>query len=106
MKEFLAKDPTNYKSYLSTEYICTDFAAEVNNNAEIAGIRCATVYINYADAGHAIIAFDTTDNGLIFIEPQYDKEVQIIVGKSYSKLNGFVQRDITDDTIQRYRIIW
>jgi hypothetical protein len=106
MKEFLTRDTTNHKSYLSEEYICTDFAAEVNNNAEADGIRCATVYINYIGAGHAIVAFETTDRGLLFVEPQYDKEVQLTVGKSYSKLNGFIQRDIVDDTIQRYRVIW
>lgn len=106
MKEFLNGDTTNDRSYLTDEYICTDFSAEVNNNAEAAGIRCAVVYINYIDAGHAIVAFETTDRGLIFIEPQYDKEVQLIVGQSYSKLNGFVQQDIVDDTIQRYRVIW
>jgi len=106
MKEFLSGDTTNDRSYLTDEYICTDFSAEVNNNAEATGIRCAVVYINYIDAGHAIVAFETTDRGLIFIEPQYDKEVQLIVGQSYSKLNGFVQRDIVDDTIQRYRVIW
>lgn len=106
MKEFLSNDITSHKSYISEEYICTDFAAEVNNNAEAAGIRCATVYINYIGAGHAIVGFETTDKGLIFIEPQYDKEVKLTIGKSYSKLNGFIQRDIVDDTIRRYRIIW
>jgi hypothetical protein len=106
MKDFLSKDTADSKTYIEGKYTCTDFAAEVNNNAEDQGIRCAVVYIVYPDTGHSIVAFETTDKGLIFIEPQYDKEVTLTIGKSYSKLNGYLQQEPVDDTIQRYQIMW
>lgn len=60
--------------------ICADFAEMLHNNAERAGFRCAYVSIklsgysdpyNYgisSDTGHALVAFDTTDRGLIYID--------------------------------------
>jgi len=106
MKDFLKNDTADSKSYIEDVHTCTDFAAEVNNNAETKGIRCAVVYIMYPEAGHSIVAFDTTDKGLIFVEPQFDKEVIITINKSYSKINGYEQQQQIDDTIERYQIIW
>ena len=106
MKDFINKDTANSKTYIEDKYTCTDFAAEVNNNAEAQGIRCAVVYIVYPDTGHSIVAFETTDKGLIFIEPQFDKEATLTIGKSYSKLNSYRQQEPVDDTIQRYQVIW
>jgi hypothetical protein len=106
MKNFLAQDPTNNNTYVEEQYVCVDFAATVNNNAEAKGIRCAVVDIFYPDGyGHTIVAFDTTDRGLIYVEPQFDEEVKLTVGKSYSKLNGFTSAP-RDDTIQRYLVVW
>lgn len=106
MEGFLSKDTSDSKTYVENTYTCTDFAAEFNNNAEAMGIRCAVVYIMYPEAGHSIVAFETTDRGLIFIEPQFDQEVTLEFGKSYSGLNGYQQQQSIDDTIQRYQIIW
>jgi hypothetical protein len=106
MKDFLAQDPTNKLPYKSNERICTDFAAEVNNNAKKLGINCAIVYILYGETGHSIVAFQTTDRGLIFIEPQFDDEVSLIIGKSYSQVNKYIKQDIQDDIVVRYLIGW
>jgi hypothetical protein len=106
MKTFLAQDPTNNKAYVDEKYVCVDFAAAVNNNAESKGIRCAVVDIFYPDGyGHTIVAFDTTDRGLIYVEPQFDEEVKLTIGKSYSRINGFTSAP-RDDTIQRYLVVW
>jgi len=106
MKSFLAQDPTNNNNYMEDKYVCVDFSAAVNNNAEAKGIRCAVVDIFYPDGyGHTIIAFDTTDRGLIYIEPQFDEEVKLIIGRSYSQLNNFTTAP-RDDTIKRYLIVW
>jgi hypothetical protein len=106
MKTFLSQDPTNNNTYVEGQYVCVDFAAAVNNNAEAKDIRCAVVDIFYPDGyGHTIVAFDTTDRGLIYIEPQFDQEVKLTVGKSYSRLNGFTSAP-RDDTIQRYLVVW
>jgi len=104
--KFLADDATNLRAYLEEDYVCVDFAAEVNNNAEEKGIRCAVVDIFYPEGyGHAIVAFDTADRGLVFIEPQFDREVRLEIGKSYSKINGFTPAP-RDDTIVRYVVSW
>ena len=106
MKTFLAQDSTNVNNYMEDQYVCVDFAAAVNNNAEAKGIRCAVVDIFYPDGyGHTIVAFDTTDRGLIYIEPQFDQEVKLVVGRSYSQLNNFTAAP-RDDTIKRYLIVW
>ncbi len=106
MKTFLAQDPTNQNSYVENKYVCVDFAATVNNNAETKGIRCAVVDIFYPDGyGHTIVAFDTTDRGLIYVEPQFDEEVKLVVGRSYSQINNFTTAP-RDDTIQRYLVAW
>lgn len=106
MKEFLAQDVTDSKTYVEGKYVCSDFAAEVNNNAEAQGIRCALVEIKYpGNWGHVIVAFETTDKGLVFIEPQFDDEVDMVVGTSYSQVNGYgVQPH--NDTVVRYLVIW
>jgi hypothetical protein len=106
MKAFLAQDPTNQNSYEENKYVCVDFAATVNNNAESKGIRCAVVDIFYPDGyGHTIVAFETTDRGLIYVEPQFDEEVQLVVGRSYSQLNNFTSAP-RNDTIQRFLLAW
>jgi flagellar basal body-associated protein FliL len=106
MKTFLAQDTTNSKTYTEDEYVCVDFSAAVNNNAEAEGIRCATVDIFHPEGyGHTIVAFETTDRGLIFIEPQFDREVELVIGKSYSQINNFTPAP-RDDTINRFVIIW
>jgi len=106
MKEFLKQDLTDHNSYIENKYTCSDFAADVNNNAEQQGFRCALVELKYpGERGHAIVAFNTVDRGLIFIEPQYDKEVIVEVGQSYSKLNKFKSQGF-NDTIVRYLVIW
>jgi hypothetical protein len=51
-------------------YVCSDFAEDVHNNAEAAGIRTAWVSIDFEgnDEGHALNAFETTDRGLVYID--------------------------------------
>lgn len=71
---FLEADPTDRYSYIlgppKAAYICTDFAEDVHNNAEAAGIRAAWVGVDFEDKteGHALNAFETTDRGLVFID--------------------------------------
>jgi hypothetical protein len=106
MKDFLAADKSDQSKYIENSHTCTDYTTEVNNNAEAAGIRCASVYIIYGLTGHSIVAFNTKDRGLVFVEPQFDKEVKLTIGKSYARENGFVKPDDLDDTIIRYLIMW
>ena len=71
---FLESDQVDRYSYIvgppELAYVCTDFAGDVHNNAEAAGIRAAfvAVYIAGIDKGHALNAFRTTDMGLVYID--------------------------------------
>jgi hypothetical protein len=59
--------------------ICADFAEMLHNNAEKAGIRCAYVSIGVGGSGHALNAFNTTDNGMVYID-----DTGLSSGYSYS----------------------
>jgi len=104
---FLARDKTDSRAYLEGEYVCFDFAAEVNNNAESEGIRAAYVQIRFPkEPGHAIVAFETVDKGLVFIEPQSDEEVELVIGEPYPWQSADANRSTDDDVIVEIQIIW
>jgi len=114
MIQFLSEDRTDRIRYDPDNFVCHDYAATVKRNAFNKGYYCYYVIINpepkssipiFPIFNHAIVAFNTTDRGLIFIEPQHDDIVKLIVGKSYSKLNGY-KSPIYDDTILEYTLIW
>jgi len=76
-------------------HMCGDFAERLHNNAEMAGIRCAYVSVEFAEGlGHACNAFQTTDRGLIYIDctgipdsygpDSNDKIVDIQAGEEYN----------------------
>lgn len=71
---FLERDETDKFPYIlgppTNAYVCADFARDVHNNAEAAGIRAAWVGIDIEGQteGHALNAFETTDRGLVYID--------------------------------------
>jgi hypothetical protein len=84
MKSFLQNDTTDKNIYNSTTYTCSYFSMDVKNNAETQGIRCALIILYFNNTlGHAMVGFNTTDNGFIYIEPQDDKEKNIVEGSIY-----------------------
>lgn len=112
MRSFLARDKTSEREYVENEYVCVDFAADVKANAAKEEIRCAYVVIEYrGGTGHSIIAFDTTNQGLVFIEPQFDWEVEPEIGKRYYQCvepppGHYMVKPGYDDTITRIVVIW
>jgi hypothetical protein len=111
MESFLAADKTDLNTYNATTYNCVNFSADVIANAAKSKIRCAYVNIDERDSGHAIVAFNTTDRGLIYIEPQTDEEVNLQVGRHYYQCiipdpgyhyfpPGY------DDTVVSFVVIW
>lgn len=74
---FLYKDKTNKEEYVEDMFACGDFAREVNNNAEEQGIRCAFVVVHLRGMDHACVAFNTTEAGIRFFEPQSDQRVDL-----------------------------
>ena len=106
MKDFLSADDTDNKTYETGFYVCRHFARDVRNNANVLGIRSAYVEFygpneNYPDQnsslwkGHAMVGFETTDKGFIYIEPQSDDEYDI-------QMNGVCKHIIIKDLL----IIW
>jgi len=79
---FINSDESDENEY-TDDYVCYDFTADFNDNAGQAGYRCGFVYIEFSDSAHAIACFNTTDNGLIYIEPQNDEIVTLTVGQAY-----------------------
>jgi hypothetical protein len=69
-EHYYATDVDVYVGAAEVPYVCSDFAEDVHNNAEAAGIRTAWVSIDFEgdDEGHALNAFETTDRGLVYID--------------------------------------
>lgn len=68
---------------------CLTRAERLNNEAISHGIWCYVVLFNYFTGEnygfHAIVAFDTKDKGVVFIEPQTDDVVKCDIGVEYSE---------------------
>ena len=67
---FLNLDDTDKGAYGFGLRVCAEFANELHDNAEKAGIKAAWVAVEFVgDAeGHAFNAFETTDRGLVFVD--------------------------------------
>jgi hypothetical protein len=70
LKAFLKEDHTENYPYSAPSFVCTNYAVTLHNNAEADGIRCAWVGIEgtASNEGHALNAFQTTDEGLVFVD--------------------------------------
>ncbi len=112
MMDFLKADDTDKAEYIKDKYVCTGFATDLCNNAEEEGIRCAYVTIKFPEGvGHTIVAFDTIDKGLTYIEPQHDDLVRVEIGKPFyecivPKPGYLYEKPDHDDTIEEVLIAW
>jgi hypothetical protein len=105
MLNFLTVDKTDENQYDTNDYNCYDFTRDLCNNASAAGIRIGDVYLEFPDSAHALACFNTTDRGLVFIEPQTDQAVELKIGQPYFDRTRFKTPEY-DDTIVSYGIIW
>ncbi len=106
LREFLEHDKTDANPYIRGVYMCADFAADLNNNAEHQGIRAAYVTVRARTWGHALVAFETVDRGLVFVEPISDTYVKVEVGEVYRWLSGGVGSTGYGDTVIGIELIW
>ena len=84
MNSFLQNDSTSNNTYNDTTYTCSYFSKDVKNNAESKGIRCAIVLLVFNQTlGHAMVGFNTSDKGFVYIEPQNDLQQNITKGGAY-----------------------
>jgi hypothetical protein len=80
--QFIRSDQTDKNQY-NQSYTCINFADDFRNNALNEGYRCGYVAIEFGETSHAIVCFNTSDNGLIFIEPQSDEIVTLTTEQPY-----------------------
>ncbi len=112
LMRFLENDDTDKAEYIKGEYECAEFATNLCNRAEDKDIRCAYVSLRFPDGrGHAIVAFDTIDKGLTYIEPQYDDLVEIEIGKPFYQCivpsgDYTYEKPDQDDTIEKVLVAW
>ncbi len=108
---FIEQDKTSENTYIEGTYECRHFAADVCNNAEEDGFRCAYVAIDFRDGGHAIVAFNTLDEGLVYFEAITDERVRLVVGERYyqcvePRAGYYYVAPSYDDTIRNILVIW
>lgn len=80
--QFIRSDQTDKNQY-NQSYTCINFANDFRNNALNEGYRCGYVALEFGETKHAIVCFNTSDNGLIFIEPQTDEIVTLTTEQPY-----------------------
>jgi hypothetical protein len=104
-QQFVASDKTASHPYVKVSYTCADFAADFRSNALGAGYECGIAFLYFPDnTCHALNCFNTTDKGLVFVEPQSDKFVNVTVGKSYH-----IEKSVSpvhNDTVMWYYVDW
>jgi len=69
--DFVERDTTDEHEY-GNGYVCHNFSVDVIKNADKEDIHGGYVRLDIPPLGHAIVAFNTSDKGLIFLEPQMD----------------------------------
>lgn len=85
---FLKNDKTDEKEW-TTDYDCTQFSYELLRNALNQSMYSCVVGIDFEQNtegikyGHNIIAFNTSDKGIVYFEPQSDNEVNLHIGMDY-----------------------
>jgi hypothetical protein len=78
--DFLAKDHTNWNQYNPGKYTCLEFSMDLVANAGQQGIKAWIVAVDFIGGGpgHAFVAFETADRGIIYVEPQADDTYPIV----------------------------
>jgi hypothetical protein len=112
--DFLEEDKTSDNEYNDADYgvyVCSHFARDVCNSAEAEGLRCAIVHLIFPEGGHAIVAFDTVDEGLVYFDAITDDRVNPEIGERYYKCveappGYYYLPSEYDDTIMDILVTW
>jgi len=84
---FMEEDDTDKQTYVSENYtfICTDFTDRfIGNFLKKGFFSCEAILYFANNQSHSIVAINTTDEGLVFIDPQIDKVMTSLrVGDNY-----------------------
>lgn len=103
VKDFLANDPTNLKQYITGKYVNRHFAQDVTNAAKEKGLRCAVVAVVFQGGKNTfVVAFQTTDSGVVFVDPLTDRAIKVNKGGRFysdNDLSGGNANDIIADVL-------
>ncbi len=77
---FIEDDHTNWNNYDPNYYVCLDFSKALVENARKQNIKAWVVLVMFynQETGHAFVAFETTDLGIVYIEPQGDNRYMVV----------------------------
>jgi len=106
---FIQMDLSDTNRYIDGEYVCADYAEDVHNNAEVAGIRTAWVSVTFEndDEGHALNAFETTDKGLVYIDcVECDTIAYVEKGQEYGVRDMAQAESLAYSFYQEYLLKW
>ena len=101
--DFLNADHTNWNTYDPVHYNCVDFSVDLVANALKQDIQAWVVAVTFTgnNPDHALVGFKTTDQGIVYIEPQTDNPYWgLAVGKPLCDSWGKYQCMGTVATIQ------
>jgi len=112
--QFMANDNTDDLPYDYQDFNCLHFSRTLIANAKQFSMRCALVIINFdeTNVSHAIVGFNTSDQGIVYIEPQFDEWVENLEpGNDYWTecvvSNGIYEHvEDPNDTIREILIFW
>jgi hypothetical protein len=101
---FLWRDKTDENVYIDDVYVCRHFTSDVLRHAFEEGFRSYFVYIGFGNLAHALVGFNTTDRGMVYIEPQTDDRVYPVMGEVYWDRSKY-HAPPYDDTITEILVI-
>ena len=78
--DFITDDHTNWNEYDITDYNCLDYAVDLVGNAHAQDLKAWIVLVDFVDEaeGHAFVAFETSDRGIVYVEPQGDNTYLVL----------------------------
>lgn len=104
VKMLLSEVRTWAFTYRFPSYVCTHFSKVLFDKMTVQGVRCGYVIVTFENnMSHALVAFDTLDRGLIYLEPQDGYEVHAEVGKGID--TGYAGVD-AGSIVTSIRISW
>jgi len=92
LKDFIRKDDTDKYEYIKGKFTCINFTNEfIKNFAKEGYYSCvAIIFIHNKTSSHALVAVNTKDVGLVYVEPQSDDILyDLKVGDDYCEKVGW-----------------
>jgi hypothetical protein len=85
---------------------CCDYSKQMQDYSIEQGFQCYIVVMNWKNKdGHVIVAFDTTDREMIYIEPQNKSEVIVTENITYNP-PGMIMMGTQDDRIITQKVVF